>query len=254
MKLKGNTILITGGGSGIGKGLALAFHELGNKVIIAGRDTKKLNSTIDAHPGMEALSLDIANTEDTQRFAAEVSERYPALNVLINNAGIMKLENLREADFSDAVATVQTNLLGPICLTTSLLPHLLRQPSATIINVSSGLAFVPLMSHPTYSATKAALHSFSISLREQLAGTSVSVVELPPPYVQTELTGEHQAVDPRAMPLDEFISESMELLGSDESVREVLVERVTSLRFAERDASFDEVLGHLSQMAAEFLK
>ena len=157
MKITGNTILITGGGSGIGRGLAKAFHSLGNHVIVAGRRQQALDETIAANPGMTSLTLDIQDPGNIRSFAAELAAHYPALNVLINNAGIMRVEKLaaQQEDLADAESTIATNLLGPIRLTAALLPLLQKQPHSVILNVSSGLAFVPLASTPTYCATKA---------------------------------------------------------------------------------------------------
>src|SRR5438874_3476292 len=191
MKMTDNTILITGSGSGIGRGLAEAFHRLGNQVIIAGRGKKSLDETTAANPGMKSVTLDVADPKSIQSFAARVTKDFPALNVIINNAGIMKPEDLLEGPnyLSDAEAIVTTNLLGPIRLTAALLPLLRRQPRSTIMTVSSGLAFVPMAITPTYCATKAAIHSYTISLRQQLSGTTMEVIELIPPYVQTQLMG-----------------------------------------------------------------
>ena len=184
MNISGNTILITGGGSGIGRALAEALHAKGNKVIIAGRRERALDAVTEADPGMESMLLEIQDATDITRFARQAIERFPKLNVVIQNAGIMKPENVPAADnLGIAEETIMTNLLGPIRLTTALLPHLMKQPDATILTVSSGLAFVPLAPTPTYSATKAAIHSWSIGLREQLRNTSVEVIEIAPPYV-----------------------------------------------------------------------
>jgi uncharacterized oxidoreductase len=234
MKTTDNTILITGGGSGIGRGLAEAFHRLGNQVIIAGRGQKSLDETTAANTGMKSLTLDVSDPKSIQSFAAQVTKDYPSLNVLINMAGIMQPEDLLEKpnDLSTAEKTVTTNLLGPIRLTAVLLPSFRKQPRATIMNVSSGLAFVPLAMTPTYCATKAAIHSYTQSLRYQLAPTNVEVVELIPPYVQTALMGDQQAEDPRAMPLKEFIDEVMSILKSQPDVQEVCVKKVYPLRFA----------------------
>jgi len=234
MKTNGNTILITGGGSGIGRGLAEAFHKLGNQVIIAGRGKKSLDETIAANPGMKSITLDVADPKSIQSFAAQLMKDYPSLNVIINNAGIMRPENVLEAPnyLSDAEAMVTTNLLGPIRLTAALLPTLRKQPHATIMTVSSGLAFVPLAMTPTYCATKAAIHSYTQSLRYQLKSTSMEVIELIPPYVQTTLMGDQQAEDPRAMPLNEFIDEVLSILKSQSDVKEVCVKKVYPLRFA----------------------
>ena len=234
MKITGNTILITGGGSGIGRGLAEAFHKLGNKVIIAGRRKQVLDDTVAANPGMASAILNIEDAVSIRSFAQKFTADFPALNVVINNAGIMRPENLltQSAEVSDAEATIATNLLGPIRLTAALLPHFLKQPHATIMTVSSGLAFVPMAVTPTYNATKAAIHSWSQALRYQLKSTSVEVIELIPPYVQTELMGSGQAADPRAMPLKDFLAETLEILKTQPNATEVLVERVKPLRFA----------------------
>ena len=234
MKPIGNTILITGGGSGIGRGLAEAFHRLGNQVIIAGRGQKTLDETTTANPGMKSLALDISDPKSIQSFATQLTKDYPSLNVLINMAGIMQPENLLEKpnDLSTAEKTITTNLLGPIRLTAALLPLLRKQPRATIMNVSSGLAFVPLTMTPTYCATKAAIHSYTQSLRYQFKTTNIEVIELIPPYVQTTLMGDQQANDPKAMPLEEFITEVMDILQSQPNAKEICVKRVYPLRFA----------------------
>jgi uncharacterized oxidoreductase len=234
MKITGNTILITGGGSGIGRGLAEAFHKLGNKVIIAGRRKQVLDETVAANPGMASAILNIEDAASIRSFAQKLIADFPALNVVINNAGIMRPENLltQSADVADAEATITTNLLGPIRLTSALLPHLLKQPHASIMTVSSGLAFTPMAITPTYNATKAAIHSWSQALRYQLKSTRVEVIELVPPYVQTELMGSAQAPDPRAMPLKDYLDETIEILKTQPNATEILVERVKPLRFA----------------------
>ena len=242
MNMTGNTILITGGGSGIGRGLAEAFHAGGNRVIVAGRRPQPLTEVVAANPGMASAVLDVADPEAIQAFAARVTQDHPALNVLVNNAGIMKVEDVlaEPFDLSDCEATVETNLLGPIRLTAALLPHLRRQPVAAVVNLTSGLAFVPRADTPTYSATKAAMHSYTQSLRFLLRGTSVQVVELAPPLVATDLTP-GQRSNPRAMPLDEYIRESMALLAADTSAPEILVERVKMQRNAEARGDHDKV-------------
>jgi uncharacterized oxidoreductase len=246
MKTTGNTILITGGGSGIGRGLAEAFHALGNRVIVAGRRRQALDQTTAANPGMTSLALDIGDPAGIRSFAAELAARYPALNILINNAGIMRFEKLQAQpdSLADAEAIVTTNLLGPIRLTAALLPLLEKQPYSAIVNVSSGLAFVPMAPTPTYCATKAALHSYTQSLRYQLQGSLIEVLELIPPYVATHLLD--GAADPRAMPLDKFIAEAMEILKTQPAVTEICVENVKRLRFAAESGHYDSVFRGLN--------
>jgi uncharacterized oxidoreductase len=246
MNLSGNTILITGGGSGIGRGLAESFHALGNQVIIAGRRQQALDGTTAANPGMKSLQLDIEHRAPIRAFAAQVIEEFPSLNVLINNAGIMRAENFldQQPDLADAESIIATNLLGPIRLTAALLPHLQNQQHAAIINVSSGLAFMPRARTPTYCATKAALHSYTLSLRAQLRGTSIEVLELIPPYVATDLMD--GAKNPRAMPLDKFISEAMEIFETQPMPPEICVENVKTFRFAAESGNFDTIFARFN--------
>lgn len=248
MKHSGNTILITGGGSGIGRGLAVELHKLGNHVIIAGRRKQALDETTAANPGMKSLTLDMEDPAAIRAFAAKVAAEFPALNVLMNNAGIMRPEDLlaQQDDLADAEATVATNLLGPIRLTAALLPLLLKQPRSTIVNVSSGLAYVPLAKTPTYCATKAAIHSYTLSLRHQLRKTQIEVLELVPPYVATHLMG--GADDPRAMPLGKFIAESMEILKTQPTPLEICVETVKPLRFGVESGHYGEVFAAINTM------
>jgi uncharacterized oxidoreductase len=227
MKLSGNTIFITGGGSGIGRGLAEALHKLGNQVIISGRREGHLDATTRANPGMRSVELDVEDPASIARVAKQLISDYPALNVLVNNAGIMQIDDAAGAvDETLLQSTIDTNLLGPIRLTSALIEHLKKQESATIINVSSVLGFVPLAFAAVYSSTKAALHSYSQSLRYKLGGTSVKVLELAPPWVQTDLLNSND--EPRAMPLAQFIEETMHILGSD--AEEIVVEKGKSLR------------------------
>ena len=245
MNLTGNTILITGGGSGIGRGLAEELHKLGNQVIIAGRRAQALDETIAANPGMKSLTLDIEDPAAIRAFAAQAAAEFPALNVLINNAGIMRPEDLLGQKYlADAEAIVSTNLLGPIRLTAALLPLLQQQPRATIVNVSSGLAFVPLALTPTYCATKAAIHSYTQSLRYQLRGTLIEVLELIPPYVATHLM--NGAGDPLAMPLGDFIAEVMKIFKTQPTLTEICVENVKGLRFATGSGRYDFIYAGLN--------
>lgn len=246
MNLTGNTILITGGGSGIGRGLAESFHALGNQVIIAGRRKKALDETIAAHPGMNSLTVDMREPVSIRALADRATADFPKLNVLVNNAGIMRAETLlsQPPDLADAEAIVATNLLGPIRLTAALLPHLLRQTRATILNVSSGLAFMPMARTPTYCATKAGLHSYTLSLRAQLRNTAIEVLELIPPYVATDLMD--GANNPRAMPLNKFIAEAMEILKTQPTPPEICVENVKGFRFAAENGNFDTLFARLN--------
>ncbi|HEX4005999.1 MAG TPA: SDR family oxidoreductase [Acidobacteriaceae bacterium] len=250
MNLTGNTILMTGGGSGIGRALAEAFHRLGNQVIIAGRRQAALDAVTAANPGMQSAVVDLQNAESLHALAASVAARYPDLNVLINNAGVMLTEDLNDpsANFTAVESMVETNLIAPLRLTAALLPLLKKQPHATLMTVSSGLAFLPLAMTPTYCATKAAIHSWTESLRYQLQGSSVQVIELIPPYVQTELLGSHQSSDPRAMPLGEFIAEVMEILHTQPYAKEVCVKRVYPLRYAAEpgQAKYEEMFAGLN--------
>ncbi len=233
MQITGNTILITGGGSGIGRALAESFLSLGNKVIIAGRRQSVLDETTAANPGMASAVLDIEDPANITAFAQKIAADHPTLNVVIHNAGIMRPEDLlTQSGVADSEAIIAINLLGPIRLTAALLPHLKQQPHATIITESSGLAFIPMAVTPTYCATKAAIHSWSQSLRYQLRATNIQVIEIVPPYVQTELMGSAQASDPRAMPLKDFIAETINLIKTQPNAEEILVERVKPLRFA----------------------
>jgi uncharacterized oxidoreductase len=250
MKNSGNTILITGGGSGIGEALAHRFHDAGNVVIIAGRRQDALDAAAAGRPNIHTLTLDVESAEGVADFAARVLAAFPALNVLINNAGIMRFEALDQArDLADAEATITTNLLGPIRLTNALIDHLIAQPNAAIVNVTSGLAFVPLVSTPTYSATKAAIHSYTIAMRDALAG-KVEVIELAPPAVQTGLTPGQETRE-GYQPLDEFADEVMTLFGQAPTPPEILVQRVGFLRNAEREGRFDATLVQLNEFARQ---
>ena len=235
MKLTGNQILITGGGSGIGLALAQEFKRLGNDVVVAGRSEEKL-----AHArglGLKTIGVDLTDSRSLDALAVEAVKVCPRLNVVIHNAGVMKNEKLTRPGDQSAIAaeTIATNLLGVIHLTNALLPHLLAQSAATIVTVTSGLAFVPLVMTPTYSATKAAIHSYTQSLRYQLKDTPVRVQELVPPYVRTSLMGERQAADANAMPLDQFVTEVFTLLRDHPDADEITVERVKP----QRTAGFD---------------
>jgi uncharacterized oxidoreductase len=248
MKTSGNTILITGGGSGIGEALAHRFHDAGNTVIIAGRRQDALDAAAAGRANIHTVTLDVESADGVADFARRVIAEHPALNVLINNAGIMRFEALdHKRDLADAEATITTNLLGPIRLIDAFIDHLTAQADAAIINVTSGLAFVPLVDTPTYNATKAAIHSYTVSLREALKG-KVEVIELAPPAVQTGLTP-GQETRPGYQPLDEFGDEVMALFEQQPTPPEILVDRVLFLRNAEREGRFDTTLTTLNERA-----
>ncbi|WP_277182484.1 SDR family oxidoreductase [Caballeronia sp. BR00000012568055] len=227
MKLTKNTIFITGGTSGIGRALAEAFHQRGNKVIVAGRRRALLDEIAAANPGIDTVELDIGDAVQIKRVAQQVIAKYPALNVVINNAGIMPFDDAGGAlDDEQAVRLIDTNLLGTVRTSAAFIEHLKLQPEATLINNSSVLAYVPLAATALYSATKAAVHSYTMSQRFVLRNTSVRVLEIAPPWVDTDLI--HKSGDPRAMPLDAFIAEIMQKLP--EASTEVLVDSAKPFR------------------------
>jgi uncharacterized oxidoreductase len=227
MKLKGNTIFITGGGSGIGRGFAEALHALGNKVIIAGRRRKHLEAVVAANPGMAALELDIADPDSIDRVAKRLVTEHPDLNVLINNAGIMQADQAAgKVDDALLLATINTNLIGPIRMTSALIEHLKTKEGAVVAYTSSVLGFVPLAVTAVYSSTKAALHSYALSQRFLLRDTGVRVLEIVPPWVRTELMNSQEAE--QAMPLNQFIAEAIKVLGAE--ANEIVIEAAKPMR------------------------
>ena len=249
MKMTGNTILITGGTSGIGRALAEAFHDLGNRVIVTGRRQAMLDEITASRPGIVGLSLDLGDAASLARLADDIRAKFPELNVLIANAGISRPEDVTADrwDGSDAEAIIETNILGVVRATAAFLPLLKHQPNATILATSSALAFLPLASFPTYCASKAFLHSWLTSLRHQLRKIPVEVLELSPPYVQTELTGAQQAADPRAMPIGDYIGQVMKMLEhGDHPHGELLLERDYARRWAEKDGTYDAIFSTMN--------
>ncbi|KAA9089077.1 SDR family oxidoreductase [Microbacterium radiodurans] len=248
MDITGRTVFIPGATSGIGRAFAIALAERGNTVIVGGRRRERIDAIRRDHPAIDGVVIDTADPDSVARAAAEVIRRHPDLDVLVTMAGVMAAEDWRSPGgfVANAERTVTTNLLGPIRLIGAFIEHLLAQPDATIVTVSSGLAFAPLRPTPSYNATKAAIHMLSESLRLQYAETSVGVVELVPPSVQTDLMPGH-AENPQAQPLDDFIAEVMAILEGDPDVREVLVERVEFLRHGEARGDYDEVVRTLNR-------
>lgn len=229
------TVFITGGNSGIGFGLAQAFHARGAHVILAGRNADALKSAAIHYPGMSVEVLDMADEKSIADCALRVAERYPNLTTVINNAGIQQILDFNgdQLPAADLIAKeVNTNLVGLIQLTAALLPVLKAQPSARLINMGSGLGFVPLSAAPVYSATKAAVHSFSVSLRHQLAKTSVKVIEIIPPVVTTNLHRGQSRKPPNAMSVDDFVRAVMR--GLDAGRMEIPVGMAKALLLGQR--------------------
>ncbi len=248
MKMSGNTILVTGGTSGIGRTLAQALHDRGNRVVVAGRRQALLDDVAAGRDDMAGMRLDLDDRASLPRFADDVRARFPELNVLVANAGISSQEDLTGSwDLAAAEAMVETNILGTLRVVSALLPGLKQRPDASIIVTTSNLAFLPKATYPTYCATKAFLHSWLQSLRHQLRTIPVEVLELAPPYVRTELTGEQQASDPRGMSVDAYVAEVMGLLDAgDHRGGEILVERARDARAAEREGRYDALFAAMN--------
>ncbi|MBC7999546.1 MAG: SDR family NAD(P)-dependent oxidoreductase [Leptolyngbya sp.] len=251
MKISNNTILITGGTSGIGRGLAEALHKRNNKVIVAGRRKALIDEITKANPGIEGLVLDVSDAGKIAEFVATVKEKYPGLNVLVNNAGIARMEDWKgdKVDLAQVQDMISTNITAVINLTAAFVPFLKNKEGATLITTTSGLAFVPMAAAPTYSATKAFLHSWLQGVRHQLRDSGIEVLELAPPYVQTELGGEAQKKDPKALPLDEYIKAVVQIIESGKTPDgEIIEERAKFLRDAERNGSYEKVFADVNAM------
>lgn len=246
MRIDTNTVFIPGATSGIGLALALALRERGNTVVVGGRRTEVLRRLADEHPGLDTVTVDTSDADSIARAAETVLQRHPDLNVLITMAGIMRVEDWTTAGFAEQAAeVVTTNVLGPIRLIEAFVDHLRTRPDAAIVTVSSGLAFTPLRATPTYNASKAAIHLLSESIRLQLADAGVQVIELVPPAVATDLLP-GQRDNPIAMPLAEFVAETMQLLESQPEAREIQVDRVKLLRYGEVRGDYDQVVATLN--------
>jgi uncharacterized oxidoreductase len=247
MNISGNTIFIPGSTSGIGLALALALQARGNTVIVGGRRTDRLEQITAEHPGLDSVAIDTTDPASIAAAAEQVLARHPDLNVLIPMAGIMQAEDWHKPEgfLASAEAVITSNLLGPIRLIAAFIEHLEAQPAATIVTVSSGLAFTPLAVTPSYSAAKAGIHMLSEAIRLQYAGTNVQIIELEPPSVRTELMP-GQETNEQAMPLDEFISEAVGLLASQPAAKEIQVERVKFLRYGEARGDYDQVVATLN--------
>lgn len=230
-------VLVTGGGSGIGRGLAAAFHARGAKVIVAGRSRARLEAVASAHPGLEVEEVDVADPVAVAACAGRVAARHPGLDVVINNAGVQRLLDFAADPPPGPEAfgeELDVNLRGLIAVTSAFLPLLRQRPGSRLVQVGSGLGYVPLASAPVYSATKAAVHSFTVSLRRQLAGGPVQVVALVPPVVETELHRGQPRKPPGAMKLEDFVTAAM--AGLDARREEIVVGRARALRVGSRVA------------------
>ncbi|MBB5156489.1 SDR family oxidoreductase [Saccharopolyspora phatthalungensis] len=247
MNISGNTIFIPGATSGIGLALALELESRGNTVIVGGRRAGLLEKIAAEHPGIDTVRIDTADPASIDSAAREVLAKHPDLNVLVTMAGIMRVEDWhkRESFLASAESVVTTNVLGPIRLIAAFIEHLQERPHATIVTVSSGLAFAPLKVTPSYNASKAAIHMLSESIRLQLADTTVKIVELEPPAVRTSLLPGQENSE-FAMPLDEFVAEVVALLGSQPDATEIQVERVKFLRYGEARGDYDQVVETLN--------
>jgi uncharacterized oxidoreductase len=243
----GNTVFIPGSTSGIGLALALALQARGNTVIVGGRRAELLARIAAEHPGVDTVQIDTADPASIESAAKQVLARHPDLNVLVAMAGIMRVEDWHQPEsfLASAESVITTNVLGPIRLVAAFIQHLQEQPSATIITVSSGLAFAPLAVTPSYNASKAAIHMLSESLRLQLADTALKIVELVPPSVRTSLVPGQENSE-FAMPLEEFVSEAVALLEAEPDAKEIQVERVKFLRYGEARGDYDQVVQTLN--------
>jgi uncharacterized oxidoreductase len=242
MKTSGNTVLITGGGSGIGLALTEALVRRGNQVIICGRRRHRLKAVQARMPGVYFRVCDVSKVRSRQALVDWLLSEFRKLNVLVNNAGIQRQVNFLKGpkDLREADNEMATNLEAPIHLSAQLLPHLRKKKEAAIVNISSGLAFTPLAAVPVYCATKAAVHSWSISLRHQLRNTSVRVFEVAPPMVATGLAGERNRpeVGDYVMSAEAVADGVLKALGQNQY--EVALGAAANLQ-AEREALFSAI-------------
>ncbi|KUI22274.1 SDR family oxidoreductase [Mycobacterium sp. GA-2829] len=247
MNVTGNTIFIPGSTSGIGLALATELSARGNRVVIGGRRTDKLDEITAAYPQMEAVRIDIADPDSVTTASIEVLQRCPDLNVVIAMAGVMRVEDWHhpESFLDSAQQVINTNVLGPIRLLAAFVEHLQSRPNATFVTVSSGLAFAPLKVVPSYNASKAAIHMLTESLRLQLADTSIKLLELVPPSVATDLLPGQRDSD-IAMPVEEFVDQVLTIIESQPEAREILVDRVKVLRYAEAHGDYQHVVAALN--------
>jgi uncharacterized oxidoreductase len=232
-----DVVLITGGGSGIGAGLAGAFHARGTEVIVVGHRRERVEAVAAHHPGMHAEVADVSDPQQVAELAERVGDRWPGLTTVVNNAGIQHLFDFAgpsPLDPAELGREVDVNLKGVIYVANAMLPLLKAQPRSRLVNVGSGLGYVPLAAAPIYSATKAAVHSFTVALRRQLRDSPVQIIELIPPVVETDLHRHLDQIPPRAMELDAFIDAA--LAGLDAGRDEIVVGLAKALRLLSRAA------------------
>jgi len=238
MELNNRTVLIVGGTSGIGLGLARRFAAAGSTVIVGGRDA----STVD---DLETVTIDVTDADSVARARDVVLGAHPDLDVVVTMSGVMLMEDLRDPAHAEAAeTTIAVNLLGTIRTVDAFTPHLVARGGAEIITVTSGIGFLPFPLMPTYGASKAGVHAYTEALRAQLAGTGVTVTELIPPAVAT---AGQEKVNPAALPLDAFLDEVVDLLSQDPTPNEIVVQAARRLRWAERDGTYAELLEARSQ-------
>lgn len=232
MKTAGNTILITGGSSGIGFGFAKEFLRLGNKIIICGRSEYSLNKVKERYPEIMIRTCDVSIASEREELYDWAKTSHPDINILINNAGVQLNTNItRTFDLKKVNLEMDTNIVAPIHLSSLFVPLLETKKESAIINITSGLAFAPLAFMPVYCATKAALHSFTLSMRHNLKNTSIKVFEIAPPSVDTQLGSdrrEDKSQSHGGISVDEFLKEAMEAISGD--VYEVAIGQAKGLR------------------------
>ena len=216
MNLSNNTVLITGGSTGIGLAMAEQYLKAGSKVIICARKQEKLDEAKKKIPALTTYLCDVLGKSQRESLAQKVISDFPDINILVNNAGIQRQNNfVKGADMTSAAEEIETNFMAYVHFSALFIPHLMSKPDAAIINISSGLGFIPIARMPIYCATKAAIHSFSWSLRHQLKNTSVKVFEIIPPTVDTDLDHGTRPASFRGISLNEFIPEAMKAIEND---------------------------------------
>ncbi len=239
MNLSGHTILITGGATGIGLALAAELARRGNEIIVCGRRADRLERAAEQIPQLHTRIADVSDATSRRDLVRWLLSEHPKLNVLVNNAGVQHLFSVAagERDLERADEEISINLLAPIHLTAELVPHLLQQPASAIVNVSSGLGFAPLAHMPVYCATKAAMHSMTMSMRHQLRATSVRVFEVIPPIVASELGAAHRLPQVNAGAMSAETAATQIVEGLEKDVPEIAIGDAANL-MARRDAAF----------------